>query len=195
MNKPSKHDSYPIILFKTQDEFEEWLSKEHDKAPGVWLKFAKKGSGVTSTNYAESLDVALCYGWIDGQSKKFDDTFYLQKFTPRGKRSIWSKINKGHVARLIKDKRMQPAGMAAIEAAKKDGRWDLAYDSPKDMKIPKDFMSEVERDKKRLAFFNTLNKTNRYAIAWRLQTAKKPETRERRMQVLLSMLDKGEKLH
>ena len=190
-----KHDSYPVILFTTQKEFEKWLAKEHDKTPGVWLKFAKKGSGVTSTNYADSLDVALCYGWIDGQSKKFDETFYLQKFTPRGKRSIWSKINKGHVARLIKEKRMQPAGFAAINAAKKDGRWEQAYNSPSSMRMPEDFVNEVQKDKKRLAFFNSLNNTNRYAIAWRLQTAKKPETRERRMNVLLSMLDKGEKLH
>lgn len=195
MTKPLKHDSYPVILFRAQSEFESWLSKEHDKALGVWLKFAKKGSGVTSTNYAESLDVALCYGWIDGQVKKLDDTFYLQKFTPRGKRSTWSKINRGHVARLVKEGRMKPPGLAAVEAAKKDGRWQNAYDSPKNMTAPKDFLELLKKHKKAYDFYQTCNRSNTFYIAFQLNTAKKPETRERRMRVILERLEKGEKFY
>lgn len=194
-NMTMKDQAYPILQFETQKEFEEWLSKNHDKEQGVWLQFAKKGTGVTTIVYSEALDVALCYGWIDGQSKRFDDTFYLQKFVPRGRKSIWSKINRENVLRLIKEGRMRPSGLLQIDAAKKDGRWDQAYDSPKNMKVPEDFLNELKKDKNAYAFYQTLNRANTYAIAWRLQTAKKPETREKRIHAIIDMLKKGEKFH
>lgn len=190
-----KHDSYPVLQFVTQDAFEKWLSNEFATAPGVWLKFAKKGTGVTTVIYKEALDVALCYGWIDGQSKKLDETFYLQKFTPRGKKSMWSKINREHVARLIKEKKMQASGLIAIAAAKKDGRWESAYDSPKNMVAPEEFVALIKKHPKAWELYQTLNKTNKYAIAFQLNMAKKPETKERRMQKFLEMLQRGEKLY
>ncbi len=188
-------DKNPIIAFLNQKEWEIWLAENHNKVSGLWLKFAKKNSGIASLTGAQALDVALCYGWIDGQRDKFDDNFYLNKFTPRRKGSLWSKRNCEIVDRLIKEKRMQPAGMAEVEKAKADGRWEKAYDSPKNMKVPADFIQAVKKDKKAYAFFRTLNKTNLYAIAWRLQTAKKPETRERRMKKMLRMMAEGEKFH
>ena len=155
----------------------------------------KKDSGVKSVTYDEALDVALCYGWIDGQKNKHDARSWVQKFTPRRARSIWSKRNVEHVERLIAEGKMTAAGWVQIEAAKADGRWTRAYDAAKDMKVPEDFLKELSKNKKAKAFFDTLNKANTYAIAWRLQTAKKPETRERRMNALLEMMKKGEKLH
>ena len=148
-----------------------------------------------SITYAEALDEALCFGWIDGQLKTCDTKSWLQKFTPRRSKSIWSKRNREHVARLIKEKRMTAAGLKEIELAKKDGRWEGAYDSPKNMQVPADFLRELKKDKNAYAFFQTLNKANTSAIAWRLQTAKKPETREKRMQAVLQMLGQGKKLH
>ncbi|MBI2443574.1 MAG: YdeI/OmpD-associated family protein [Candidatus Levybacteria bacterium] len=185
---------YPVILFKTQNEWEQWLSRHH-KTNGVWLKFAKKKSGETSVTYDEALDIALCYGWIDSQAKSLDETFYLQKFTPRGPKSIWSKINTEHIARLVREGRMRLAGLAAVEAAKKDGRWDAAYHSPKDMKVSETFLKLLKANKKAYNFYNTLSKANTFAIAWRIQTAKKEETKVRRMQQILKMLENGEKLH
>lgn len=176
-------------------QWRSWLVKNHADSNGVWLQFYKKASGKKSFAYAEALDEALCFGWIDSQVKTHDADSYKQKFTPRRKKSIWSKRNKVHVARLTKEKRMTPAGLTEVEAAKKDGRWDDAYDSPSAMSVPDYFLKELKRDKKAYAFFKTLNKANTYAIAWRLQTAKKPETRAARMEKLLSMLKRGEKLH
>lgn len=188
-------DEYPIKLFTTQKDFEKWLDTNHDKEKGVWLKFAKKNSGETSVNYDEALDVALCYGWIDSQAKSFDEKFYLQKFTPRGKRSIWSKVNTQHAERLIKDGKMRPPGLLEIEKAKTDGRWERAYESPKNMVTPDLFLTELKKHKKAYEFYQILNKANTYAIAWRLQTAKKPETIERRIHQIINMLDRGEKFH
>ncbi len=184
----------PIIEFKTQQLFETWLKKNHDKSDGIWLKIFKKDSGKKTVNYAEALDVALCYGWIDGQKKTFDAEAWLQKFCPRRPRSIWSKINIGHVERLIKEGRMKTAGLKAIEKAKADGRWDNAYDSPSKMTIPEDFIKELSKNKKAHAFFKTLNKTNLFAIGFKLQTAKKPETKEKRTKEIIEKLAKGEKL-
>ena len=181
--------------FKTPREWRSWLTKHHAKPEGIWLRFFKKASGVKSITYAEALDEALCFGWIDGQLKTYDTKSWLQKFTPRRSKSIWSKRNREHIARLIKEKRMTAAGLKEIELAKKDGRWEGAYDSPKNMQVPADFLRELKKDKNAYAFFQTLNKANTYAIAWRLQTAKKPETREKRMQALLQMLGQGKKLH
>jgi uncharacterized protein YdeI (YjbR/CyaY-like superfamily) len=185
----------PIIPFPTSEKWEAWLEENHATAPGVWMQFYKKDSGLPTITWADAVPIALCYGWIDSQAKKFDEKSYLQRFTPRGPKSMWSKINTEHVLRLTQLGKMKPAGLAAVEAAKADGRWQKAYDSPATMKVPDDFLKELSKSKKAKAFFDTLNKTNTYAIAWRLQTAKKPETRERRMKVLLEMLEKGEKLH
>src|SRR5688572_9910969 len=141
-------DGKPIMFFSSQKEWETWLASNHAKSDGIWMKFAKKASGVTSTNYAEALDVALCYGWIDGQAKSIDDTYYLQKFTPRRAKSIWSKRNVGKVAELIAAGKMKPSGLAAIEAAKADGRWEQAYDSPKNSTMPDDFQAVLDKNPK-----------------------------------------------
>ncbi len=185
---------YEIVEFKTPQDFSKWLKKNHATADGVWARLYKKDTGIPSMNAQQGIDEVLCYGWIDGQSKSYDEKSWLQKYTPRRARSMWSKRNRENVGRLIKEGRMQPAGLAEIERAKQDGRWDAAYDSPATMTIPEDFKKAVEKSKKAQATFDTLSKSSLYAIAWRLQTAKKPETRERRFKVLLEMLEKGEKI-
>lgn len=190
-NKPD----YPIISLESQEEWEQWLADNHASSDGVWLQFFKKASGKKTITYAEAIDEALCYGWIDGQSKSYDDESWLQKFTPRRARSIWSKVNIQKVERLIEAGKMKPAGLNQIEAAKLDGRWERAYDSPSNATVPEDFLRELDKDEKAKAFFETLNKTNTYAIIFRLQTAKKPETREKRMKAILEMLAKGEKFY
>lgn len=159
------------------------------------MRLFKKDSGVATVTYAEALDEALCHGWIDGQLDKYDDKSWLRKFTPRRPKSFWSKRNIEHVNRLIDAGKMKPAGLKEVEAAKADGRWGRAYDSPSAMQVPDDFLTELSKHKKAQAFFKTLNKANTYAIAWRLQTAKRPETRAKRMQAILAMLKRGEKLH
>jgi uncharacterized protein YdeI (YjbR/CyaY-like superfamily) len=183
----------PSLPFKTPCAFAAWLKKNHAQAPGLWLKIAK-GGAAPSITYAEALDEALCYGWIDGQKKPFDDAWWLQKFTPRGPRSIWSQVNRDKAQALIAAARMQPAGLAAIEAAKKNGRWEAAYASARTAELPADFVAELDRRPQAKAFYNTLNSANRYAIKFRLQNAKKPETRARRMQQYLELLEKSEKL-
>jgi len=185
----------PVGEFKTQALWEKWLAKNHARSTGIWLRIYKKDSGVKTVTYAEALDEALCYGWIDGQKNSYDERSFVQRFTPRRARSIWSKINVGHVERLIKAGKMREAGQAQIDAAKADGRWQQAYDSHSSMTMPEDFLKELKKNKKAKAFFDTLNKTNLYSIAWRLQTAKRPETREKRMKAILEMLEKGEKFH
>jgi uncharacterized protein YdeI (YjbR/CyaY-like superfamily) len=185
---------YPIVPFISAAEFESWIIK-NPNLPGVWVKIAKKSSGIPSVTYDEALDVALCYGWIDGVKRGFDDMYFLQKFTPRRPRSTWSKRNVAKVAELIAAGRMQPAGLAEVAAAKADGRWDAAYDSQKDMTVPDDFLQAVAANPAAQEFYNTLNKANTFAIAYRLRTAKKPETRKRRFDALLAMLERGEKLH
>ncbi len=162
---------------------------------GIWLRILKKDSGEATITYDEALDEALCFGWIDGQKKACDEKSWLQKFTPRRSKSIWSKRNKTRVVQLINEKRMQPSGLKEIETAKKDGRWDKAYDSPRQMEIPADFLALLTKDQRAYEFFKTLNKANTYAIAWRLGTAKKQETREKRMRILLKMMKKRQKLH
>lgn len=185
----------PVISFTSPAEWDAWLTENYARLNGVWLRIFKKDSGHKKISYAEALDEALCHGWIDGQKKSHDAASWLQKFTPRRPKSVWSKINTGHVARLHKLKKMKSAGLAVVEAAKNDGRWAAAYDSPGNAAIPNDFLNQLGKNKKAKAFFETLNKTNLYSIAWRLQTAKKPVTRERRMKAILAMLAKGEKFH
>ena len=187
-------DDLPIEELATPADWEAWL-EQHHQSPGVWLKFAKKGTGVTTVDYAQALDVALCFGWIDGQVQRFDETYYLQRFTPRTKRSKWSKINREHVARLAKEGRMRPAGLAAVEAAKADGRWDAAYDSPSNATVPEDLQAELDANPKAAAFFATLSSANRYAILYQIQDAKRPETRARRIARYVGMCERGEKVH
>ena len=185
----------PVVCFETQYDWDNWLAENHPKSNGVWLKIAKKGKGVTSVNYAEALDVAICYGWIDGQKQKFDDQFFLQKFTPRRPRSLWSKINREKVENLIAAGKMKPAGMAEVDAAKSDGRWDAAYDSPGNMTVPEELQAALDANPTANAFFETLNKTNRYSFCFRVQTARNPEIRKTRIEKLIAMLENGEKFH
>lgn len=191
----AKELDLPVKEFKTQAAWEKWLAKNHDKSPGVWLRIYKKATGIKTVTYHEALDEALCYGWIDGQKNKYDEESFVQRFTPRRPKSIWSKINVGHVDRLTKAGKMRPGGQAQIDAAQADGRWAVAYDSVKEMTVPEDFLKELAKNKKAKAFFDTLNKTNLYSIGFRLQTAKKPETREKRMKQILEMMKNGEKFH
>jgi uncharacterized protein YdeI (YjbR/CyaY-like superfamily) len=184
-----------VRAFPTQQSFEIWLGKNHESIRALWIRFFKKGSNKKTITYAEAVDVALCYGWIDSQLKTYDAESYIQKFTPRGPKSIWSKINTERVTRLLKEKRMQPSGITQVTAAKKDGRWDLAYDSSKNMSVPEDFLSELQKHKKAFDFFKTLSKANIYAIAWRLRTVKTPETRSKREKSILEMLNEGKSFH
>lgn len=193
-NKAVKPD-LPILTFTATEAFTSWLAKHHKVSSGIWIRLFKIKSGVPTFTYAEALDVALCYGWIDGQKKSYDTASWLQKFTPRRRKSIWSKRNREHVERLDKLGLMEAAGMEEVEAAKADGRWEQAYESSGNMIVPADFLNELAQDKKAEAFFKTLNKANIYSIVWRLQTAKKPETRNKRMKAILEMLKKGEKFH
>jgi len=186
---------YKTLPFKTATAWRHWLDKNHDTIDGVWLKIYKKGSNTPTVTYAEALDEALCYGWIDGQKKSYDEDSFLQKFTPRRPRSMWSKRNIEHVARLTEQKLMMPSGLTQVEQAQKDGRWAAAYDTASNMVIPAEFMAELKQHPVAEKFFATLNKTNTYAIAWRLQTAKTEETRKRRQDKIIALLNAEQKLH
>lgn len=185
----------PVEPFASPAAFEAWLEKHHAKATVVWIKMAKKASGIPSITWTEAVDVALCYGWIDGQSKSLGETWAIQRFTPRGKRSKWSKRNRERVARLTREGKMQAAGRSEVERAKADGRWDAAYDSPKTATVPKDLAQALAKSKKAAAFFAKLSAANRYAILHRVHDAKKPETRARRIAQFVEMLKKGETLY
>lgn len=185
----------PILLFENQPAFENWLKLNAAESQGVWLRFAKKGSGIASVSYAEALESALCYGWIDSQAKSYDDKTWIQRFTPRGKRSIWSKINTEKAEQLIASGRMTPAGLKAIEIAKQNGNWDNAYAPQSVASPPEDFAAALEQNANAKAFFETLNSQNRFAILFRIKNAKKPETRANRIQQFITMLEKGEKLY
>ena len=191
----TKLNVLPIKEFKKAKSFETWLKKHHNSSNGLWLKIFKKDSGQKTITYAEALDVALCYGWIDGQKQAHDEQAWLQKFCPRGAKSIWSRRNTEHVERLINEGRMKPAGLKAAEKAKADGRWEKAYAPASKMTIPEDFLQDLSKNKKAEATFKALNKTNLFSIGFRLQTAKKQETREKRMKQIIEMLAKGEKFH
>jgi uncharacterized protein YdeI (YjbR/CyaY-like superfamily) len=184
-----------ILRFRSSAEFRKWLAANLRQSDGIWLHIFKKDSGESSVTYAEALDEALCFGWIDGQKQRHDSSSWLQRFTPRRRKSGWSKINTQHAERLIQATRMKAAGQAEIDAAKKDGRWAAAYDSPSKATIPEDFLAALRKNKNANAFFESPNKANLYAIAYRLQTAKKPETRQRRMELILAMLARGEAFH
>ena len=190
-----KPTELPILPFADKKKWASWLVKQHQKSNGVWLQLAKKDSGIPSVTYDEAVDVALCYGWIDGQKKSYDDKYWLQKFTPRGSKSIWSKINTEKAERLIASGEMKPAGLRAIEAARQDGRWEAAYASQKNISIPEDFQAALDQNRKAKAFFSTLKSAERYSILFRIQTAKKPETRAKRIQQFVEMLERKEKAH
>ena len=183
----------PVQSFATQEELERWLETEHATARGVWVRMAKKASGIESVSHAEALESALCYGWIDGQRKALDERFFLQKFTPRGPRSSWSRLNREKAERLIAAGRMRPAGLAEVERARSDGRWDSAYEPQSTATVPPDLQRELEARPRAREFFATLDSRNRYAILYRLQDAKKADTRARRLADFLAMLEAGEK--
>jgi len=191
----SNKTEIPILSFASDKEWESWLIKNHANSNGLWLRIFKKDSGNKTLTYAEALDVALCYGWIDGQKMSNDAQSWLQKFTPRKAKSIWSKVNTEHIERLTRDGKMKPAGIKAVEEAKADGRWEKAYSSGSKMTMPEDFLKELSKNKKAEAFFKTLNKANQYSIGFRLQTAKTEETRQKRMKMILDMMKKGMKFH
>ena len=192
---PKPELDLPVRLFKDQPAWEAWLAKHHASAAGLWLRLAKKDSGRRSVSYLEAVEAALCYGWIDSQKRRYNAETWIQKFTPRGSRSVWSQINREKALALIEQGRMQAAGLAAIETAKKNGRWTAAYASPRAAELPADFLAALERRPASQAFFATLNRQNRYAILYRLQTARKAETRHRRIEQFIGMLERQEKLH
>ena len=180
----------PTLKFASAAAWDKWLSKHHDLS-GVWIQMAKKATGISSVDWDEAVDVALCHGWIDGQRNSLDAEYFLQKYTPRRARSIWSKRNIDKITRLTAEGRMRPAGLAEVEKAKKDGRWEAAYGSSKEMVVPEDFLKAVKKSKKAQATYDTLKAAGRFAISFRLHTAKKPETRARRFEALLAMLESG----
>jgi len=185
----------PVLRFPDAPAWSAWLDEHHAAASGIWLRIAKKGSGVASVTYAEALEVALLYGWIDGQKQSFDEESWVQKFSPRGPRSIWSKINREKAEALIASGRMKPAGLAAVEQAKQNGRWDAAYDRQGAATVPDDLQAALDASPRAKAFFATLNSVNRYAILFRIQTVKKAETRARKIQEFVKMLEEQKKIH
>lgn len=190
----TEKNGLPILEFGSQAEFAAWLA-EHVTTPGVWIKIAKKGAGIPSVNYDDALEIALRYGWIDGQAQRVDDVHYLRRFTPRTKRSRWSKINRAAAERLIEACEMTPAGLREVEAAKADGRWDDAYAGPAASTVPDDLRAALAANPEAAAFFDALTSQNRYAILYRIEEAKRPETRARRIEKFVAMLERGETLH
>ena len=184
-------DEIPTRSFASPEEWQAWLDEHHATAGGVWIKIAKKGSGVASVAYPEVLETALAYGWIDGLRRAYDETWFLQKFTPRRARSRWSRINRDTASRLIRKGRMRPAGMREVERAKVDGRWEAAYESQRTIEVPDDLRRELDANPRAREAFEGLNSQNRYAILYRLQDAKRPETRARRLEQFVAALSEG----
>jgi uncharacterized protein YdeI (YjbR/CyaY-like superfamily) len=185
----------PVIAFASPPEWEAWLEANHATSKGLWLKIAKKGAGVETVTYDQALEAALCYGWIDGQKNTFDDRFWLQRFTPRGPRSKWSRVNRDKASELLRRGKLKPAGMAEVERAQRDGRWEAAYEAQSSSTVPEDLRVALDQHPKAKAFFATLDRANRYAILYRLGDAKRPETRARRLAQYVAMLEEGRKLH
>lgn len=188
-------DDRPIMAFKTARAWDAWLVKHGGSSPGIYIRVAKKDSGLLSVTYAEALEVALCHGWIDAIKRSFNDTSFLQKFVPRKPQSIWSEINKKKVQELIKAELMRPAGLAAVERAKANGQWEKAYAPASSITVPPDLEAALRTNKKAAAFFKTLKGSNRYAILHRLHTARKEETRAKRLALFIGMLERGETIH
>jgi uncharacterized protein YdeI (YjbR/CyaY-like superfamily) len=187
-------DDGGIVLFENSDAWEQWLTEHHDYVQLIWLQIAKKNASTKTVTYDEALDIALCFGWIDGQRKSQDEHYFLQRFTPRRRGSLWSKRNVTKATRLLEAEKVQSSGLAEIEAAQNDGRWHRAYDSSRSMSIPNDFLSAVQKNRRAEEFFNTLDKASLYAIGFRLQTAKTPETRQRRIDSMMKLLESGQQL-
>jgi uncharacterized protein YdeI (YjbR/CyaY-like superfamily) len=185
----------PVLSFATPAKFAAWIKAQPARSPGLWLRLGKKASALKTLSYQEALDVALAWGWIDGQLKSHDQDSWLRKFIPRGARSIWSKINRDKALALIASGQMRAAGLAEVERAKQDGRWQAAYDSASTAKAPPDFSAALAKSERASAFFKTLESRNRYALLFRIQGAKKPETRARKIQQFVAMLERGEKIH
>jgi uncharacterized protein YdeI (YjbR/CyaY-like superfamily) len=188
-------DDFPLIAFATQAEFEDWLEEHHAAAPGLWIRIAKKASGIPTVSPAEAIDSCLCFGWIDGQRRSNDEATFLQRYTPRRARSKWSKINRARAEELIAEDRMRPAGLAEVQRAKDDGRWDAAYDSPRNIQVPEDLQRALDAEPAAAAEFAVLDSTNRYAVLYRIHDAKRPETRARRIETFVAMLARGERLY
>lgn len=194
MTKPVAAEPEPL-RFATPRAFEAWLQKNHASSDGAWLLIAKAGAAERTVTYPEAVEIALCHGWIDGQKKGLDEHHWVQRFTPRRARSLWSKANREKAEALIAAGRMQPSGIAEVERAKTDGRWEAAYDGARTAVVPPDLQAALDARPEARAFFGRLDGTNRYAVLWRIQTAKRPETRARRIEVLVDMLARGEKIH
>ncbi len=188
-------DSLPVMSFESAQDWETWLSTHRTDSPGVWLMIAKKSTHAQTVSYADALDVALCHGWIDGQKGRLDDDHWLQRFTPRGPRSKWSKVNTEKAAALIEAGRMKPAGLREVERAKADGRWDTAYAPQSRISVPDDLARALAGNDQARAFFATLDSANRYAILYRLADAKRPETRAKRIVSFVAMLSEHKKIH
>jgi uncharacterized protein YdeI (YjbR/CyaY-like superfamily) len=188
-------DDAPTVSFASPGEWEEWLAANHASSSGVWIKIAKKEAGIESVRYPEVLESALCFGWIDARRRALDERYFLQRFTPRQSRSKWSRINREKAERLIAEGRMRPAGLAEVERAKGDGRWEAAYESQRGMVVPDDLQRELDARPEAGAFFSQLSSQNRYAILYRLEDAKRPETRARRLAKFVAMLEAGETIY
>jgi uncharacterized protein YdeI (YjbR/CyaY-like superfamily) len=191
----SSQPELPTLAFASAKEWEAWLERHHATAPGVWIKLAKKGSGIPSVTYMEAVNVGLCYGWIDSQSKSLDDHQYVQRFTPRRARSPWSKINRAKAEEFIAQGKMRPAGMREVQAAQADGRWEAAYDGQRTIEVPPDLKKLLDKNAKAKRFFAALDSKNRYAVLHRIQQARKPETRARRIEQFVAMLAEGKKIY
>lgn len=188
-------DNLQTLTFDSHAKFRSWLNKNHSSEPGLWIKYAKKASGIKTIVYQEALEVALCYGWIDGKVQTVDENYYMQRFTPRRKKSNWSKINRDKAEKLIESGKMKAAGLAEVERAKADGRWEAAYESPASMPVPDDFIKALAKSARARKFWESLNKSNRYAILYQIHDAKKPETRARRIAKFVEMLKAEQKLY
>jgi uncharacterized protein YdeI (YjbR/CyaY-like superfamily) len=188
-------DDLPQHAFASAADWEQWLERNHAASEGLWIRMAKRDAGIDSVRYPEVLDSAICFGWIDGRREALDQRYFLQRFTPRRPRSRWSRINRDKAERLIAADRMRPAGLTEVERAQADGRWDAAYDSQRSISIPDDLQRELDARPKARAFFAELNSQNRYAILYRLQDAKKPETRAQRLTKFVAMLEAGERIY
>lgn len=194
-SRRSSPTTLPTRLFKTGRDWASWLGANHGESPGVWLQLAKKVAGVQSVSYDEAIEVALCFGWIDGQKQAHDEQYWLQKFTPRSGKSAWSKINKAKALALIEAGKMEPAGLLEVERARKDGRWGAAYDSASTATVPDDFQAALDGNPRAREFFDSLDGRNRYAVLYRIQTVKMAATRERKIAQFVEMLARHEKVH
>jgi uncharacterized protein YdeI (YjbR/CyaY-like superfamily) len=188
-------DELETVLFAGQTELEMWLEENHASSPGVWLKIAKKGAPEPSVTYAEAVEASLCFGWIDSQKRGLDESHFLQRFTPRRPRGRWSRINREKAEALIESGRMRGTGLEEVEAARADGRWEAAYEGQRTARVPADLRRELDANPAAAEFFSSLDGANRYAVLYRLEEAKKPETRERRLRKFVAMLERGEKIH